>query len=285
MQLLRFGHAGAEKPGMIDASGQIRDLSGYIADWAGDFLSRNALAGLSTIDPAIFPLVPSDTRIGPCIGGSRKYICVGLNYHGNAAALKQPLPVEPAIAMKALSAICGPHDDIELPRDVSSTDWEVELGVIIGHKAKYIEEAEARVHIAGYCLLNDIADRELQSKRGGDSSKGRGHDSFGPIGPYFVPASALIDPQDIKLWLEVDGQRVQDCSTADMIFGVDYLVAYISQFMTLLPGDIIATGTPAGIGVGMTPPRFLTPGQRVRLGGDGLGEQAHEVVTHRSSER
>ncbi|SFU17179.1 fumarylacetoacetate hydrolase family protein [Mesorhizobium sp. YR577] len=277
LRFARFGLAGAEKPGLMDASGRLRDLSGYITDLTGSALSPGSLQRLSEVDPESLPLVPVGERIGPCVGGSGKFICIGLNYHGNARALNQNIPSEPAIAMKALSAICGPYDDIELPRTASSTDWEVELGVIIGSRAKYIQEGEARSHVAGYCLVNDLADRELQLKRGGDSSKGRGHDSFGPIGPFFVPASVLPDPQSVNLWLEVDGERVQESTTADMIFGVDYLVAYISQFMTLLPGDIIATGTPAGIGVGMTPPRFLTPGQRVRLGGQGLGEQDHEV--------
>jgi 2-keto-4-pentenoate hydratase/2-oxohepta-3-ene-1,7-dioic acid hydratase in catechol pathway len=276
-RFVRFGPSGAEKPGALDKSARIRDLSGHVPDLAGAHLSPARLARLAEIDPESLPLAPPGARIGPCVGESGKFICIGLNFKDHARALDKDVPKEPAIAMKPVSAISGPYDGIELPRASCSTDWEVELGVVIGQKAKYIEEHEARAHIAGYCLINDLADRDLQSNRGGDTSKGRGHDTFGPIGPYLVPARSVADPQGIRLWLEVDGERLQDGTTADMIFSVDYLVAYISQFMTLLPGDVISTGTPAGIGVGMTPPRFLKPGQRVRLGGDGLGEQEHEV--------
>ncbi|WP_136685725.1 fumarylacetoacetate hydrolase family protein [Falsirhodobacter xinxiangensis] len=219
-----------------------------------------------------------DVRLGACVADVGKFICVGLNYHCNARSLGLPTPSEPAIAMKPLSAICGPNDPIELPRGSVQTDWEVELGVVIGKRAKYVTEAEARSHIAGYCLVNDLSERSHQRDRGGDSSKGRGHDSFGPIGPWFVTADEIPDPQALDLWLEVDGIRVQSGNTADMIFGVDHLVSYISQFMTLLPGDLIATGTPAGIGIGMSPPRFLSAGQRVQLGGTGLGTQDHIVI-------
>ncbi|WP_320188378.1 fumarylacetoacetate hydrolase family protein (plasmid) [Agrobacterium rosae] len=277
-KLLRYGPLGSERPGIIDGDDRIRDLSGHLNDLEGEALSSVGLDRIGGLDPAALPLVADNVRIGACIARPGKFICVGLNYHGNAARLKQPIPEVPAIAMKALSAICGPNDETQLPRGADSLDWEVELGIVIGKTAKYVSEIDARKHVAGYCLINDLADRELQSQRGGDSSKGRGHDSFGPIGPFLVPASCIADPQDVKLWLEVDGERVQEATTADMIFGVDFLVSYISQFMTLLPGDIIASGTPAGIGVGMSPPRFLKAGQRVRLGGEGLGEQSHLVI-------
>jgi 2-keto-4-pentenoate hydratase/2-oxohepta-3-ene-1,7-dioic acid hydratase in catechol pathway len=278
MKLLRVGEAGRERPALLDSEGHLRDLSGIVPDIAGSVLEPAELAALSRVDMARLPLIEGSPRIGPCIGGVGKFICLGLNYACNAKALGQDKPQEPAIAMKPLSAICGPNDGIELPRDSQAVDWEVELGVVIGRRAKYVDEAQARDHIAGYCLINDLADRHLQSARGGDSSKGRGHDSFGPIGPYLVTRDEIADPQDIRLWLEIDGVRIQDGHTADMLFGVDFLVAYLSRFMTLLPGDIIATGTPAGLGVAMKPPRFLAPGETVRLGGSGLGEQIQTVA-------
>lgn len=277
MKLLRFGTLGAERPAMEDQSGIIRDVSGFVSDWTGPNLSAESLRKLSEIDLQKLPVVPVGTRIGACIAQPGKFICIGLNYHCNAEFLGQAIPDEPVIAMKPLSAISGPNDGIELPRSSTTTDWEVELGIVIGKPAKYIDEAQARDHVAGYCLINDLADRNLQAKRGGDTSKGRGHDSFGPIGPYFIPADDVPDPQSLNLWLDIDGERAQSGSTADMIYGVDYLVAYLSQFMTLVPGDIIASGTPAGIGVGMRPPRFLEEGQVVCLGGTGLGQQRHVV--------
>lgn len=249
---VRFGDLGRERAGVIGPDGILR-AEGVAVDGA--------------------------PRLGACVSDVGKFICIGLNYHCNAAFLALPAPEKPAIAMKPLSAICGPDDPIVLPRGSVQTDWEVELGVVIGKPARYVGQAEARSHIAGYCLVNDLSERAHQRDRGGDSSKGRGHDSFGPIGPWFVPASEVPDPQAIDLWLEIDGERVQSGNTSDMIFGVDYLVSYISQFMTLLPGDLIATGTPAGIGIGMSPPRFLSAGQRVRLGGTGLGTQDHIVVS------
>jgi 2-keto-4-pentenoate hydratase/2-oxohepta-3-ene-1,7-dioic acid hydratase in catechol pathway len=277
-KLLRYGPHGRERSGIIDNEGLIRDFSSHVNDLDGEALSSIQLDRLAQLDLAELPLVEADTRIGACVARPGKFICIGLNYHDNAARLKQPVPEVPAIAMKALSALCGPNDPTQLPRGANSLDWEVELGIVIGRTAKYVTEAEARQHVAGYCLINDLADRELQSQRGGDTSKGRGHDSFGPIGPFLVPASSIPDPQNLRLWLEVDGERVQDGTTADMVFGVDFLVSYISQFMTLLPGDIISSGTPAGIGVGMSPPRFLKAGQVVTLGGEGLGEQSHLVI-------
>lgn len=277
MKLVRFGPIGVERPGLVDDEGRIRDLSDHVADWTGDRLLPASLEKIAAIDLARLPVVPADSRIGACVARPGKFICIGLNYHANAASLGQPIPDEPVISMKPLSAISGPNDGIELPRGSATTDWEVELGIVIGRPAKYVDEKDARRRVAGYCLINDLADRDLQSKRGGDTSKGRGHDGFGPIGPYFVPAQDVPDPQAIGLWLEIDGKRIQSGNTGDMIFGVDYLVAYLSQFMTLLPGDIIASGTPAGIGVGMTPPRFLKAGENVRLGGTGLGAQNHTV--------
>jgi 2-keto-4-pentenoate hydratase/2-oxohepta-3-ene-1,7-dioic acid hydratase in catechol pathway len=277
-KLLRYGPHGRERPGIIDNEGLIRDLSSHVNDLDDEALSSIQLDRLARLDLAELPLVEADTRIGACVARPGKFICIGLNYHDNAARLKQPVPEVPAIAMKALSALCGPNDPTQLPRGANSLDWEVELGIVIGKTAKYVTEAEARQHVAGYCLINDLADRELQSQRGGDTSKGRGHDSFGPVGPFLVPASCIPDPQNLRLWLEVDGERVQDGTTADMVFGVDFLVSYISQFMTLLPGDIISSGTPAGIGIGMSPPRYLKAGQMVTLGGEGLGEQSHLVI-------
>jgi 2-keto-4-pentenoate hydratase/2-oxohepta-3-ene-1,7-dioic acid hydratase in catechol pathway len=277
MKLLRYGAPGREKPGLLDMEGKIRDLSSHIPDLEGDALSVEAIERISRIDPSELPRIDDHVRIGACIARPGKFICVGLNYHDNAAFLNQPVPKEPAIAMKAVSAICGAYDDIQVPREANSLDWEVELGVVIGKRAKYITEKDARSHIGGYCLVNDLADRDLQANRGGDTSKGRGHDSFGPIGPYLVPAFAIEDPQNISLCLEVDGERMQSGTTANMIHGVDFLVAYVSRFMTLMPGDIIASGTPAGIGVGMNPPRFLKHGQTVTLRGEQLGEQSHFV--------
>ena len=278
MKFLRIGEAGRERPAALDAEGRLRDLSGVIDDIAGDVLDPTELSALSRLDFSRLPLIEGNPRIGPCIGSVGKFICLGLNYSCNAAALGLDKPVEPAIAMKPLSAICGPNDGIELPRDSQSVDWEVELGVVIGRKAKYVDEAQARDYVAGYCLINDLADRHFQSARGGDSSKGRGHDSFGPIGPWFVSKDEIADPQDVHLWLEIDGTRIQDGHSANMLYGVDFLVAYLSRFMTLLPGDLISTGTPAGLGAAMKPPRFLQPGETVRLGGTGLGEQKQTVA-------
>jgi 2-keto-4-pentenoate hydratase/2-oxohepta-3-ene-1,7-dioic acid hydratase in catechol pathway len=277
MKLLRFGEPGNERPAALDGEGRLRDLSAVVTDLAGDALDPLELWALSQTDLRLLPVVEDDPRIGPCVGGIGKFICLGLNYACNAAALGQQKPLEPTIAMKALSAICGPNDRIELPRDSKAVDWEVELGVVIGRRAKYVDQSDAMNHVAGYCLVNDLADRHLQSARGGDSSKGRGHDSFGPIGPWLVTKDEIPDPQDVRLWLEIDGVRVQDGHCADMFFGVDFLVAYLSRFMTLLPGDLISTGTPAGLGSAMKPPRYLKPGEIVRLGGAGLGEQMHTV--------
>ena len=278
MKLLRVGERGRERPAVLDGEGRLRDLSGVVHDIAGPVLDPDELKALSRLDLTRLPVIAGSPRIGACVGGVGKFICLGLNYACNAVALGQQKPDVPAIAMKPLSAMCGPNDGIELPRDSQKVDWEVELGVVIGRKAKYVEDAEARDYVPVYCLVNDLADRHFQSARGGDSSKGRGHDSFGPIGPWFVTKDEIPDPQDVRLWLEIDGQRIQDGHSADMFYGVDFLVAYLSRFMTLLPGDIISTGTPAGLGAAMKPPRFLAPGEVVRLGGSGLGEQTQTVA-------
>lgn len=278
MKLLRVGDIGQERPALLDSEGRLRNLSGVVPDIAGPVLDPDELKALSRLDPTRLPLIEGNPRIGACVGGVGKFICLGLNYACNAKALGQEKLEEPGIAMKPLSALCGPNDGIELPRDSQKVDWEVELGVVIGRKAKYVDEADARSYIAGYCLINDLAERHFQSSRGGDSSKGRGHDSFGPIGPWLVTKDEIADPQDVRLWLEIDGICIQDGHTADMLYGVDFLVAYLSRFMTLLPGDIISTGTPAGLGAAMKPPRFLAPGETVRLGGTGLGEQIQTVA-------
>lgn len=273
MRLVRHGPAGRERPGLIDADGRIRDLSGRVADIGGDALIPEGQARLRRIDADDLPVVAEGTRLGPPVAAVGKVICIGLNYACNARALGQPAPDEPAMSMKPPSVLAGAGDGIVLPRGSVATDWEVELAVVIGRPARYVTEEDARGHVAGYCLANDLSERDDQRHRGGDSSKGRGHDGFGPLGPWLLTADEVADPQDIRLWLEIDGERVQDGTTADMLWGVDRLVAYLSRFTTLLPGDVIFSGTPAGIGIGCDPPRFLKAGQRVRLGGTGLGEQ------------
>lgn len=278
MRLVRFGDPGRERPGILDAGDAVRDLSGVVADIDGEVLTPEGLASLQAIDLATLPQVEGSLRIGPCVAHPGKFLCLGLNYACNAQRLGQSRPKEPVIAMKPLSAVCGAYDDIQLPRGSTTTDWEVELGAVIGRRAQYLAPGRGLDHVAGYCLVNDLADRHLQSARGGDTSKGRGHDSFGPIGPWLVTKDEIARPQEIRLWLEIDGERVQSGWTGDMFVGVDDLVVYLSQFMTLLPGDIVATGTPAGIGIGMKPPRYLRAGQVVRLGGDRLGEQIHHVT-------
>lgn len=278
MRLFRHGETGRERPGAIDAAGAMRDLSSILPDIDGEALLPERLAALAKVDLETLPIVDPSTRLGACVARPGKFVCIGLNYRDNAEALGQARPVEPQIAMKPLSAVCGPNDDIQLPRGSVATDWEVELGAVIGRRAQYLRVGEGLAHVAGYCLLNDLAERDLQTKRGGDTSKGRGHDSFGPIGPWLVTRDEIADPQDVRLWLEVDGERVQSGWTGDMFVGVDELVVYLSRFMTLLPGDVVATGTPAGLGFGRTPPRFLRAGQTVRLGSDGLGDQIHRVT-------
>jgi 2-keto-4-pentenoate hydratase/2-oxohepta-3-ene-1,7-dioic acid hydratase in catechol pathway len=277
MKLLRHGAPGAEKPGLLDAEGQVRDLSGHVPDITGNALSPEGLARLAALNPADLPLVQPD-RLGPPVSGVGKFLCVGLNYADHARETGKEPPAEPVLFAKAVSAICGPNDDVEIPRGSDRTDWEVELGIVIGTRAKYVDEAQALDHVAGYTLVNDVSERRFQSERGGQWTKGKSHDTFGPIGPWLVTRDEIADVQAIDLWLDVDGQRRQTGNTRTMIFGVAHLVSYISQFMTLHPGDIIATGTPPGVGLGMKPPTFLREGQVVTLGAAGLGEQRQRMV-------
>lgn len=281
MKLLRHGPAGAEKPALLDSDGKIRDLSGIVADLGGEVLSDASLSRIAAIDPKTLPEV-SPGRIGPCVAGTRKFICVGLNYSDHAKETGKAPPEEPILFMKATSAIIGPNDDVEIPRGSVKADWEVELGIVIGTRAKYVSEDKALDHVAGYCVVNDVSERAFQSERGGQWTKGKSHDTFGPIGPYLVTRDEVPDPQNLKLWLDVDGVRRQTGTTANMIFGVRHLVSYISQFMTLEPGDIIATGTPPGVGLGIKPePVFLKAGQVMTLGIEGLGDQRQKTIEAR----
>jgi 2-keto-4-pentenoate hydratase/2-oxohepta-3-ene-1,7-dioic acid hydratase in catechol pathway len=278
MKLLRYGQPGQEQPGVVDADGQIRSLVGIVDDVAGEALSAASLDRLRRIDPQSLPIVKQPVRIGPCVGGVGKMMCIGLNYAEHAAETGAKLPAEPVLFMKATSAISGPFDDIQIPRGSTQTDWEVELGVIIGERAKYVSEADALDYVAGYCVSHDVSEREFQKERGGQWTKGKSCDTFGPIGPWLVTKDEVPDPQNLSLWLEVDGKRRQDGSTRTMIFGVKKVVSYLSQFMTLHPGDIISTGTPSGVGMGCKPPVFLRPGQTARLSVEGLGEQEQRTV-------
>jgi 2-keto-4-pentenoate hydratase/2-oxohepta-3-ene-1,7-dioic acid hydratase in catechol pathway len=281
MQLLRFGPSGEEKPGFVDPEGQIRDASTIISDWSPQTITHNVHETLAQTDYRHLPVVPPDTRIGPCVKNPSKYICVGLNYSDHAEESGMEPPAEPILFMKATSAIVGPNDAIRLPRNAQKVDWEVELGVVIGKEAKYVSEAQATDYIAGYCVLNDVSERAFQMDRSGQWVKGKSADTFGPLGPYLVTQDDIPDPNNLHLWLEVNGERFQDGTTANMIFDVPYLVSYISQFMTLLPGDIIATGTPAGVGMGQSEPVYLKAGDLVQLGISRLGEQAQRVEAAR----
>jgi 2-keto-4-pentenoate hydratase/2-oxohepta-3-ene-1,7-dioic acid hydratase in catechol pathway len=278
MKLLRYGPTGQEKPGLLDAKGQLRDLSAIVPDLTGEVLLPDTLARLAAIDPATLPLVPGSPRLGPCVAGTGKFICIGLNYSDHAAETGAVVPPEPIIFMKATSAIVGPNDDVEIPRSSVKTDWEVELGVVIGKTAKYIGEQDAMEHVAGYCVVNDVSEREFQIERQGQWTKGKSADTFGPIGPWLVTRDEVLDPQHLAMWLEVNGVSRQKGSTATMVFGVAKLVSYLSQFMSLRPGDIISTGTPPGVGMGMKPPTYLKPGDVVTLGIEGLGQQRQQVV-------
>jgi 2-keto-4-pentenoate hydratase/2-oxohepta-3-ene-1,7-dioic acid hydratase in catechol pathway len=278
MKLLRYGEPGREKPGILTASGDIRDLSEIIPDLSGDALLPESLNVLRHIDLTTLRPVAGDTRLGPCVGRVGKFICIGLNYSDHAAESGMAMPSEPILFMKATSAVCGPNDNVVIPRGSRKTDWEVELGVVIGKPAKYVSEANALSHVAGYCVVNDLSERAFQLEGTGQWVKGKSADTFGPIGPWLVTTDEIADPQGLELWLEVDGRQYQRGSTQKMVFGVAYLVSYISRFMSLHPGDIISTGTPPGIGMGQSPPVFLQPGNRVRLGIEGLGQQAQLVV-------
>ncbi len=298
MKLLRFGNPGQEKPGILDDAGRVRSLEGIIDDIAGPALSAKSLDELRALDLEKLPLAArgqergasgnvgnsplaprsSPLRLGPCVGRVGKMMCIGLNYSEHAAETGAAIPKEPILFMKATSAIVGPNDDIRIPRGSEQTDWEVELGVVIGEPAKYVSEADALNFVAGYCVVHDVSERSFQKDRGGQWTKGKSCDTFGPIGPWLVTKDEVPDPQNLKLWLEVDGQRRQDGSTSTMIFGVAKLVSYLSQFFTLQPGDIISTGTPSGVGMGCNPPVYLRPGQIVHLAVEGLGEQQQRIT-------
>ena len=278
MKLLRYGPIGHEKPGLLDASGQLRDLSAHVADIAGPALLPEQLARLRQIDPTTLPAVPGNPRLGACVGQVGKFVAIGLNYADHAAEAGMAIPSEPIIFTKWTSSICGPNDAVQIPRGSVKTDWEVELGVVIGQGGRYIAEAQALAHVAGYCVVNDVSERAYQIERGGSWDKGKGFDTFGPIGPWLVTADEVPDPQQLGLWLDVDGTRRQTGNTATMVFSVAQLIAYCSQFMSLQPGDVITTGTPPGVGMGFKPPVFLRAGQTMRLGIDGLGEQQQTTV-------
>jgi 2-keto-4-pentenoate hydratase/2-oxohepta-3-ene-1,7-dioic acid hydratase in catechol pathway len=278
MKLLRYGPAGAEKPGVLDADGAIRDLSGAVADISGDALLPDSIEKLKAIDPASLPKVDGSPRIGACIGNVGKFMCIGLNYSDHAAETGGEVPSEPILFMKANSAIQGPNDDVIIPRDSEQTDWEVELGFVIGKGGKYINEADAMSHVAGYCVVNDVSERNFQIRMEGQWTKGKSCDTFGPLGPWLVTADEVADPQALGLWTEVNGHRYQNGNTNTMVYGVQYLISYLSKFMSLQPGDVVATGTPPGVGMGQKPRVFLKPGDTVRLGVDGMGVQKQKMV-------
>lgn len=280
MKFLRYGPQGHEKPGLLDAGGTVRDLSAQVGDISGTVLADGTLARLASIDPSTLPAVANPGRLGPCVSGVGKFICIGLNYADHAEESGMAVPQEPILFMKATSAITGPNDRIIIPRDSKKTDWEVELGVVIGREARYVDERDALDYVGGYCVINDVSEREFQAERGGQWTKGKSADTFGPIGPWLVTPDEVPDPLNLGMWLEVDGHRYQNGSSRTMIFGIAKLVSYISNFMSLQPGDVISTGTPPGVGMGCKPQVFLKPGNVVTLGIDGLGEQRQEVVAY-----
>ena len=273
MKLLRYGEIGSERPGLLDADGTIRDLSAHVTDIAGKALDPASLAALAKLDPKSLPAVSGKPRLGACVAGTGKFICIGLNYSDHAAETGATVPSEPIIFMKASSAIVGPDDDVLIPRGSQKTDWEVELAVVIGKTAKYVTEAEALDYVAGYCVAHDVSERAFQAERQGQWTKGKSCDTFGPTGPWLVTKDEVADPQNLKMWLTVNGKTMQNGSTRTMVYGVAFLVSYLSQFMSLHPGDIISTGTPPGVGLGMKPPVFLKAGDVVELGIEGLGQQ------------
>jgi 2-keto-4-pentenoate hydratase/2-oxohepta-3-ene-1,7-dioic acid hydratase in catechol pathway len=280
MKLVRYGAVGAEKPGMMAADGSLRDLSQVIGDVTGKIFVDGSLDRLKQIDPMTLPVVEGAPRMGACIAGVGKFICIGLNYADHAAESGAAVPVEPVMFMKATSAIMGPDDDVVIPKGSEKTDWEVELGVVIGKEAKYVDEADALDYVGGYCVVNDLSERAFQLEGTGQWVKGKSADTFGPIGPWLVTPDEVPDPQALTLWLSVDGHEYQRGSTATMVFGVAHLVSYVSRFMSLQPGDIISTGTPPGVGLGQKPPRYLKAGETIRLGIDGLGTQTQKVVAY-----
>ncbi|KAJ1682541.1 hypothetical protein LUZ63_022238 [Rhynchospora breviuscula] len=279
MKLLRYGEMGRERAGLLDEQGRIRALPESLGDLAGDRLTPQGLAEIAALDSNALPVVEGHPRLGSCVARPGKFICIGLNYRAHAAESNLPIPAEPVVFGKWSSAVVGPNDDVEIPRGSEKTDWEVELGVVIGTRGRYLTEAEALSHVAGYCVVHDVSERAFQMERGGTWDKGKGCDTFGPTGPWLVTADEVGDPQNLRLWLEVDGKRYQDSSTADMIFTVAELVSYVSQFCTLEPGDIISTGTPEGVGLGQKPPVYLRAGQTVKLGVEKLGEQTQRMVS------
>ena len=278
MKLVRFGEIGKERPGVLDKDGHVRDLSAHVKDISGDVLSDDSLKRLSELDAASLPRMPDGVRLGAPVATPSKFIAIGLNYSDHAAEVGMPLPTEPIIFLKAVTSICGPNDPVEKPRGSTKLDWEVELGVVIGKRAKYVDEAAAMSHVAGYCLGNDVSERNFQTERQGQWTKGKSHDTFGPLGPWLVTKDEIPDSQNLKMWLDVNGERQQTGTTATMVFQVPKIVAYVSQFMTLLPGDVIITGTPPGVGSGKKPPRFLKEGDVVTLGVEGLGTQRQQIV-------
>jgi 2-keto-4-pentenoate hydratase/2-oxohepta-3-ene-1,7-dioic acid hydratase in catechol pathway len=278
MKLVRFGRQGEEKPGLVTGDGEIRDLSGVVPDIHGATLTEAGLQRIRALDPRSLPIVAGEPRLGACVTGVGKFICIGLNYSDHAAESGMPVPAEPVVFMKATSAIMGPNDDVVIPRGSEKTDWEVELGVVIGKAAKYVSEGDALGHVAGYCVVNDLSERAFQIEGTGQWTKGKSCDTFGPIGPYLVTADEVPDPQNLTLWLKVDGHEYQRGSTRTMVFGVAHLVSYLSRFMSLQPGDIISTGTPPGVGLGQKPPKYLRAGSTIELGIDGLGVQTQRVI-------
>ena len=278
MKLLRYGPKGQEKPGTLDAEGRIRDLSGVVADITPDQLHGAALEALKAIDPTTLPLVEGEPRYGVPVNGSRKFIAIGLNFADHAAESNLPIPAEPVVFTKAITCLNGPNDDVIIPRGSEKTDWEVELGIVIGKPATYVTQDEALDHVAGYVLINDVSERAFQTERGGTWDKGKGCDTFGPVGPWIVTTDEVGDVQDLDMWLDLNGQRMQTGNTKTMIFGVAEIVSYLSEFMTLEPGDLITTGTPPGVGLGQKPPLYLKPGDTVRLGIQKLGEQGQTFV-------
>ncbi|KZS55794.1 MULTISPECIES: fumarylacetoacetate hydrolase family protein [Rhizobium] len=280
MKLMRVGEAGSEKPALLDADGKIRDLSGHVADIGGEAITPSGLARIAAIDPKSLPEI-APGRIGACVAGTGKFICIGLNYSDHAAETGATVPPEPIIFMKATSAIVGPNDDVIIPRGSEKTDWEVELGVVIGKTAKYVTEAEALDYVAGYCVSNDVSERAFQTERSGQWTKGKSCDTFGPIGPWLVTKDEIPQPQNLGMWLTVNGQKMQNGSSKTMVYGVAFLVSYLSQFMSLHPGDVISTGTPPGVGMGLKPPRYLKAGDVVELGIEGLGTQKQTFVADR----
>ncbi|MBS9477020.1 fumarylacetoacetate hydrolase family protein [Ancylobacter radicis] len=278
MKLVRYGEYGAEKPGLVDGTGVLRDLSAHVTDIAGDALLPESLANLRALDPSSLPAVEGAPRIGACVGRVGKFICVGLNYTDHAEEAGMAIPDEPVLFMKPPNCIVGPYDNVEIPRGSQKTDWEVELGIVIGKTAKYVSVEDAYDHVAGYCVINDVSERHFQLERGGQWDKGKGCDTFGPLGPWLVTTDEITDPHVLDMWLEVDGKRYQNGSTRTMIFNVPFIVSYISQFMSLQPGDVISTGTPPGVGLGQKPPVYLKAGQTMRLAIAGLGEQQQTTV-------